>query len=44
MPTISIITATFNASATIADCLLSVASQINPAEHIIIDGASIGTT
>jgi len=44
MPTISIITATFNASATIADCLRSVASQTHPAEHIIIDGATTGTT
>jgi len=44
MQTISIITATFNASATIADCLLSVASQIHPAEQIIIDGASTDTT
>lgn len=38
--TISIITASYNASATIADCLRSVASQSRVAEHIIIDGAS----
>jgi glycosyltransferase involved in cell wall biosynthesis len=44
MPTISIITATYNAAATLADCLRSVASQNHPAEHIIIDGASTDTT
>ena len=41
---ISIITATYNAAATIADCLQSVASQTHPAEHIIIDGASTDST
>lgn len=41
---ISIITATFNAAATVADCLRSVASQTHPAEHIIIDGASTDNT
>ena len=40
----SIITATFNASATIADCLQSVSSQSHSAEHIIIDGASTDAT
>jgi glycosyltransferase len=44
MTTISIITATFNAAATVADCLRSVASQTHPAEHIIIDGASTDST
>lgn len=43
MTTISIITATYNAAATVADCLQSVASQNHPAEHIIIDGASTDT-
>jgi glycosyltransferase involved in cell wall biosynthesis len=37
---ISIITATYNSAATVADCLRSVASQTEHAEHIIIDGAS----
>ena len=41
---ISIITATFNSAATIADCLRSVASQTQPVEHIIIDGASQDNT
>lgn len=41
---ISIITATYNASTTITDCLQSVASQTHPAEHIIIDGASTDNT
>lgn len=41
---ISIITTTFNASATIADCLQSVASQTYPAEHFIIDGVSTDST
>jgi len=40
MPTLSIITASYNARATIADCLDSVAGQTFPAEHIVIDGAS----
>jgi len=44
MPRISIITATFNSSTTIADCLRSVASQTRPTEHIIIDGASTDNT
>ena len=39
--TVSIITATFNSSSTIADCIKSVASQTYPhIEHIIIDGGS----
>jgi glycosyltransferase involved in cell wall biosynthesis len=41
---LSIITATFNSAATIADCLESVNSQTAPVEHIIIDGASSDTT
>jgi glycosyltransferase involved in cell wall biosynthesis len=41
MPDISIITATFNAEATIRDCLSSVRNQQNIlVEHIIIDGGS----
>lgn len=44
MPTISIITATFNAVSTVCDCLQSVVSQSHPAEQIIIDGASTDTT
>jgi glycosyltransferase involved in cell wall biosynthesis len=44
MPTFSIITATFNAAATIVDCLQSVASQTHPTEHIIIDGTSTDAT
>ena len=42
--TISIITATYNAAPTIADCLASVRSQTVPVEHIIIDGASTDVT
>ena len=41
---ISIITATYNAAATIASCLQSVISQTHPVEHIIIDGASTDAT
>lgn len=41
---ISIITATFNAAATISDCLNSINSQTFPCEHIIIDGASRDST
>jgi len=38
---VSIITATYNSSATLKDCLQSVAKQTyHPIEHIIIDGAS----
>jgi len=37
---ISIITATFNAVSTLADCLQSVSSQSVPVEHLIIDGGS----
>lgn len=44
MPTISIITATCNAAATVADCLESVSSQTWPSEHIIIDGVSSDNT
>ena len=43
--TISIITACFNASSTIADTLKSIASQsYQHVEHIIIDGASVDDT
>jgi glycosyltransferase len=41
---ISIITATFNAGATLADCLESVGSQAGDIEHIIIDGGSSDNT
>jgi glycosyltransferase len=44
LPTISIITATFNAASTVGDCLQSVASQTHPCEHIIIDSASTDST
>lgn len=44
MTTISIITVTYNASTTIADCMRSVASQTMPVEHVIIDGASTDNT
>lgn len=44
MTTITIITATFNAASTVADCLKSVASQTHPAEHFLIDGASTDST
>jgi len=37
---ISIITASYNARATIADCLASVATQTFACEHVIVDGAS----
>jgi glycosyltransferase involved in cell wall biosynthesis len=44
-PTISIITPTFNAAATLAHCLESVAQQTyRPVEHWIIDGQSTDTT
>lgn len=42
---ISIITATYNSSAHIADCVKSVNNQTyNDIEHIIIDGASKDNT
>ena len=44
MPTISIITAAYNAATTMADCLRSMSSQAHAAEHIIIDGASTDST
>ncbi len=44
MPTLSIITSTYNAAATIAHCIESVAMQTIPVEHIIIDGASTDGT
>lgn len=43
--TISVITATFNSTGTLHDCLASVARQSYPnVEHIIIDGASTDNT
>lgn len=44
MNSISIITATCNAAATIADCLESVRTQTAPCEHLIIDNASTDGT
>lgn len=44
MAAFSIITATLNSALTIADCLLSVNSQTEPVEHIIIDGLSKDNT
>lgn len=42
---ISIITATYNSSSTIVDCIKSVNNQTNQnIEHIIIDGASKDNT
>ena len=42
--TISIITATRNASAHLPQCLASLAAQTIPCEHIIVDGASTDDT
>lgn len=44
MPTLSIITATYDAAATISDCLVSVRNQSHPKEHFIIDGRSNDAT
>lgn len=45
MVSLSIITVTYNAAATIADCLQSLSNQtFTPAEHIIIDGGSADNT
>jgi glycosyltransferase involved in cell wall biosynthesis len=44
MTLFSIITATYNSGATIANCLASVNSQDVPIEHIIIDGVSSDNT
>ncbi len=44
MLTISIITVTYNAEKTLADCIKSVTSQTVDAEHIIIDGMSSDDT
>ena len=44
MPTISLITATWNAADTLAHCLESVASQTVPVEHVLIDGGSTDAT
>ena len=43
-PSISIITVTYNAAATIADCIASVAGQTIPVEHLVIDGNSSDDT
>ncbi len=44
MPTLSIITAVYNAAGTIKDCIESVRSQGITVEHIIIDGGSTDGT
>ncbi len=44
MPDISIITATYNSTATLRDCLNSVRDQRLSVEHLIIDGVSKDTT
>ncbi len=44
MTKITIITAVFNASATIRDCIESIQNQDYPVEHIIIDGGSTDET
>lgn len=44
MTTISIITATYNAAATLRDCIDSVAMQNHGAQHIIVDGVSTDET
>ncbi|MFK7886456.1 MAG: glycosyltransferase family 2 protein [Gammaproteobacteria bacterium] len=44
MPTLSLITATFNAGATLADCLSSVAGQTAEVEHVVVDGVSSDNT
>jgi glycosyltransferase len=44
MPAISVITVSFNASASIRMCLDSVASQSVDLEHIIVDGQSTDNT
>jgi len=43
-PSISIVTAVRNGSATVVDCLNSIQSQSYPVEHIVIDGASSDNT
>ncbi|MDD2367409.1 MAG: glycosyltransferase family 2 protein [Desulfuromonadaceae bacterium] len=43
-PSITIITAVFNGSSTISDCLKSINSQTVSVEHIIIDGVSTDNT
>lgn len=44
LPSVSIITVTYNAHKTISDCIESVAKQSVDVEHIIIDGASTDDT
>lgn len=41
---LSIITATYNAAATISDCMASVNAQTLPVEHLIVDGGSTDNT
>lgn len=43
-PSLTIITVTYNAAATIADCIASVAEQTVPVEHLIMDGNSTDGT
>jgi len=43
-PTISIITATFNAAANLRHCFASIAAQTVPCERIVIDGGSTDGT
>lgn len=40
MPSVSIITASFNSGSTLEHCISSVANQTSEREHIIVDGAS----
>lgn len=44
VPAISIITVSYNAEKTIADCIESVSNQSVAAEHILVDGASTDNT
>lgn len=45
IPTISIVTATWNCAHTLTECLASVAAQTYPhREHVVVDGASIDCT
>ena len=44
MNSLSIITATYNAKATLRDCLGSIKKQTVPVEHIIVDGMSTDAT
>lgn len=44
MSRLSVITATYNAGATLADCLASVAGQSEAVEHVVVDGVSSDNT